>query len=251
MAVEEDAEGVEVEDKEEEWRWEKTGGGGRGVTSITRRHGQRGNRKGGGRGGRGSSQRREVIGEGSGRQVAFHNSSDEMEIKEDDEEAMEDSDEVEEIVDGAEKVWQIMRSVVAPKTALNYCLRNTSFLMYLLDIQNEEDMNGLFEPWFLDVFDGLDEEERKRKAIKDFVFSMESSLDNCPLVLDCLTFKIFSEFIASKKQDGKMMSKSTYEGYKSALRHIYRSSKYEMEAGFEKNLSLFMSGLVRKVSTSI
>ncbi len=28
MAVEEDAEGVEVEDKEEEWRWEKTGGEG-------------------------------------------------------------------------------------------------------------------------------------------------------------------------------------------------------------------------------
>ncbi len=59
------------------------------------------------------------------------------------------------------------------------------------------------------IFDRLDVGERKWMAIKDIVSSMELSFDNCPLTVDCLIFKIFSEFILSKNLDEKIMSKST------------------------------------------
>ncbi len=148
-------------------------------------------------------------------------------------------------VDHEDEVRSIMRSVVAPRTALNYALRNACLVLYLFE--KRDDFEDMLEPWYLDQMEGLDEEKRKI-ATKNICLDMEASLNNCPLILGCLTFKIFSEFVAGKKSGSKMLSKSTYEGYRSALRHMFRSSRYEMEKMFEKNLSLFMSGLVRKVS---
>ncbi len=66
--------------------------------------------------------------------------------------------------------------------------------------------------------------------------------------LYCLNFSIFSEFVATKKNGSKMLSKSTYEGCRSALRHMFWLSRYEIEKMFEQKLYLFMLGLVRKVT---
>ncbi len=112
---------------------------------------------------------------------------------------------------GEEEVLEIMQSVVAPKTALNYVLCNTTFILYIYD--NNENINtpklhDLFEPWFLDCVSDLSEEQQKR-ITKSIVLDMEGSLDNCPVILDGLTFKVFSEFVASKRIDGKMLLKAT------------------------------------------
>ncbi len=64
----------------------------------------------------------------------------------------------------------------------------------------------MLEPWNLDQMEGLDEEKRKI-ATKNICLDMEASLNNCPLILDLLTFKTFSEFVAAKKNGSKMLSK--------------------------------------------
>ncbi len=62
----------------------------------------------------------------------------------------------------------------------------------------------MLEPWYLDQMEGLEEEQRKI-ATKKMCLDMEASLNNFPLILNCLTFKIFSEFVATKKNKSKML----------------------------------------------
>ena len=80
----------------------------------------------------------------------------------------------------------------------------------------------------------------------------------CPFDLSCIDFKIFSEYLASKKtqchtKNGSItnhsntLSKSTYDACHSALMHLYCVCDAEVNEKFAKQLSVFMGTTKRMV----
>ena len=74
--------------------------------------------------------------------------------------------------------------------------------------------------------------------------------DNCPFILSNLTFVHFSDFVMQHKacrgkSQGQAMSlgNSLYEQSQSALKHLFRMSKYAMAPNFFKNLKQFTKGI--------
>ncbi len=79
--------------------------------------------------------------------------------------------------------------------------------------------------------------------------------DNCPFKLSNLTFSHFSDFITQRKarkgkNRGKAMSlgNASYEQSQSALKHLFRMSKYAMPSDFFDNLKQFTKGIRRHVA---
>ena len=79
--------------------------------------------------------------------------------------------------------------------------------------------------------------------------------DNCPFILSNLTFEQFSDFVTQRKArrgKGRGLSMSlgnaSYEQSQSALKHLFRMSKYAMQTNFFDNLKQFTKGIRRHVA---
>jgi hypothetical protein len=79
--------------------------------------------------------------------------------------------------------------------------------------------------------------------------------DNCPFILSNLTFEQFSDFVTQRKArrgKGRGLSMSlgnaSYEQSQSALKHLFRMSKYTMRTNFFDNLKQFTKGIRRHVA---
>ena len=61
--------------------------------------------------------------------------------------------------------------------------------------------------------------------------------DNCPIVLEKLTFNVFSHYMSTKKskKSGGYLSATSYGGVRSALAHMYRMSGKTMDREFKKS----------------
>ncbi len=64
---------------------------------------------------------------------------------------------------------------------------------------------------------------------------MNAQDDNVPVILDCLSFENFSDYLANRKlaksdpnKKNTLLTKSMYEGCQSALMHLYSMSKYNV-----------------------
>ncbi|KAL3775170.1 hypothetical protein HJC23_000313 [Cyclotella cryptica] len=146
-----------------------------------------------------------------------------------------------------EKVREIMRNVISPKSAISYANQNVVFILWL----HNSPHRSLLEESFVEALDSLENEKEMKKWIKDILLKMHPR-SVCPVILCNLTFDIFSEYLASKKLSRKhignvsnTLSASSYDSYRSALMHLYRMSKYDMDSHFATDLSQFMTGMKR------
>ncbi len=82
--------------------------------------------------------------------------------------------------------------------------------------------------------------------------------DACPFDLSHIDFKIFSEYLATKKKQqhqgnrhtqnwSNTLSRATYDGCQSALMHLYRICGVQVDKKFAKELSVFMGAIKRMV----
>jgi hypothetical protein len=74
--------------------------------------------------------------------------------------------------------------------------------------------------------------------------------DNCPFILSNLTFAQFSNYLAKRtSRTGKhqeqvlKMSNALYEQSQSAIKHLFRMSKYKMHSSFTCHLKQFTKGI--------
>jgi hypothetical protein len=78
--------------------------------------------------------------------------------------------------------------------------------------------------------------------------------NNCPFILSNLTFPHFSNFVRQQKaRKGKSRGKAmcirnpSYKQCQSALKHLFRMSKYKMEPDLN-HLKQFMKGIRRHIA---
>ena len=150
-------------------------------------------------------------------------------------------------------VKEIMSKVVSKQSADKYSGQNSIFAMYLYDSAELRDL--LLEPSFVRGLDALATNSQKKKYAKQCCLDMSPGDDNCPLILLNLTFIHFSTFVTLRKarkgkHRGKAMSlgNASYEQAQSALKHLFRMSKYSMDPDFFTELKQFTKGIRRHVA---
>ena len=90
-----------------------------------------------------------------------------------------------------------------------------------------------------------------RKECKAAIAATEKGGNNCPIVLQKLTFNIFSHYLATRRtKANKYLSKTSYGGERSALMHLYRLSGETISEDFNKLLREFLSGMKRTATQS-
>ena len=143
-----------------------------------------------------------------------------------------------------------MRNVISPNSTISYANQNVVFILWLYNSSH----HSLLEESFVDALGSLESEREMKKWIKDILLKMHPR-SVCPVILSDLTFDIFSEYLASKKLSrqhsgnaSNTLSASSYDSYRSALMHLYRMSKYDMDESFATDLKQFMTGMKRTVS---
>ena len=138
-----------------------------------------------------------------------------------------------------------MRNEISPKSAISYANQNVVFILWLYNTPHR----SLLEESFVDAPGSLENDREMKKWIKDILLTMHPR-SVCPVILSKLTFDIFSEYLASKKLSrqhignaSNALSASSYGNYWSALMHLYRMSKYDMDSHFATDLSQFITGM--------
>ena len=149
---------------------------------------------------------------------------------------------------------------------------------------NDNLKQRILAPWFLDRLKEVerdtritsedmgedDEQKRKRmqraitKDARAAVEAVNCQDDNCPILLQNLTFQIFSSYLVTKRQgrtgggqgDGpeessgpQFMSNSTYETARSAIVYLHKEAGVEVDRDLRQRLCDFMSGMRRKVAS--
>ncbi len=94
---------------------------------------------------------------------------------------------------------------------------------------------------------------RKRSAVRDVCRKALDNINtidnNFPILLDKLTFNLFSHYLTTcKNKDGAYQSKAGYGQIRSALKHLYRQCSKNFDDDYDRDLSQFMSGLKRQLS---
>ena len=146
-----------------------------------------------------------------------------------------------------------MAKVISTSSTNNFAGQNAMFAMFCLD--SAELRNRLLEQWFVDNVSAFPKADEKQKYAKECCMKMSSEDDNCPFILSNLTFADFSAFLTQRKARrgnhiGKAMSlgNASYAQSQSALKHLFRMSKYAMQSDFFENLKQFTKGIRRHVA---
>ena len=148
------------------------------------------------------------------------------------------------------EVRRIMKSVVAKNSAKRY---DTEIIRLILWLYNDERLReDILRDTFLDRMHLVSHSEKEmRKECKTAIAATEKGGNNCPIVLQKLTFNIFSHYLATRRtKANKYLSKTSYGGVRSALMHLYRLSGETISEDFNKLLREFLSGMKRTATQS-
>ena len=172
------------------------------------------------------------------------------------------------------EVRNIMENVVTASSAKRYTNGIVNFFLWLFD---DSHLHHLFKDWFLvnlitghAVDQSLPETKRDgRKNIRSTIKSALSSIvgQDCsthPLSFQFLNFDIFSRYLTSRKKTIVVkkttdeveveeevevyLGKSSYDGIRSSIMHLYRICNVEMDKDFQKSLTIYIAGIKRVVA---
>jgi hypothetical protein len=160
----------------------------------------------------------------------------------------------------SQAVEAIMNRVVADNSIVTYRNNNIILILWLYDHENyrEDVLRDSFVEELI-VADSSDQAtagtRRKRPAIREVCRKALDNINtvdnNCPVMLEKLTFNLFSHYLSTRRnKKGEYLSKTGYGQIRSSVKHMYRMCGKEMDNTYEKLLSQFMSGLKRTVASS-
>ena len=79
---------------------------------------------------------------------------------------------------------------------------------------------------------------------------MNKTDSNSPIILQNITFNLFSHYLTTRRnKGGGFLSKARYSGARSAFVHMYHMSGETIPAEFSIEISQFMSGMKRTVTS--
>ena len=155
-------------------------------------------------------------------------------------------------------VIEIMDQYVAPATKTMYTHHNLTFLLWLFDKDAELYMHDSILDDALTAHEDDEEQpskgNKKRKALRTLFKNCLSKVDkgkrSCPIVLQKITFNVFSDYLAQRRsKKGAMLSKASYGGIVSAWMYLINKAGYKMPPEFQKDLTTFQRGMKRKVTS--
>ena len=148
------------------------------------------------------------------------------------------------------EVEAILNQVVSSGTKVNYAQHNMDLILWIYE--SDQWREELLKDWMVEKLVAAEQNGRRamRETCKAALKKINRSDDNCPIVIEKLTFNIFSHYMSTKKskRSGGNLSATGYGGIRSALTHLYRMCGKEMDEEFRKDLSQFMSGMKRHVA---
>ena len=134
---------------------------------------------------------------------------------------------------------------------------NVNLVLHLFDTNAERHLHHSFIDDAMDA-DALDSswglkengtQPNLKKLYMDRLLKVNKQDDNCPIVLQAVTFNVFSNYLVTKRsKKSHILSKSTYSGLRSALTHLHKISGQEIPAEFQQYMSTFSRGIKRKVT---
>ena len=145
-------------------------------------------------------------------------------------------------------VKEIMSKVISLQSITKYAGQNATFAIFCCHSIELRDV--LLEPWFIEEVSLQATEYTKQRCAKHCCVKMSPQDDNRPFILSNLTFEQFSDFVTQRKAcrgKGRGLSMSlgnaSYKQSQSALKHLFRMSKYAMQTNFFDNLEQFTKGI--------
>ena len=153
-------------------------------------------------------------------------------------------------------VQSIMKQVVADRSRHKYINENILMMIWLFD--SELLREAVLFDWAVERMIRADERDQEssktkrtylRSECRALLLDVNKDDKNSPIILDKLTFNIFSHYLTTRtKADGTTLSRSSYGGIRSALVYLHRMNGTEMDIDMQKDLSQLMSGMKRKVA---
>ena len=152
-------------------------------------------------------------------------------------------------------VQDIMKQIVAEKSKVKYNNENTNLLMWLFDSDSFNE--ALLYDWALERMRKAHGEDTElgtgkraflRAECKSLLENINKDDHNSPIILEKMTFNVFSHYLTTRKtKDGKLLSRSSYGGIRSALVYLHRMNGTEMPVEMQKDVSQLMCGIKRQV----
>ena len=116
----------------------------------------------------------------------------------------------------------ILIQLVSSGMHTNYANHDADLILWVYD--KDEWREALLRDWMIEPIIYTEAEGRKymRATCKDALNAMYRKDDNCPILLDKMTFNIFSQYISMKKSknSGVYLSATIYGGICGALTHM-------------------------------
>ena len=154
-------------------------------------------------------------------------------------------------------VQDILNNYVAKSSLKMYDRSNIRLILYLFDIDPEMFLHSSFLDDALEA-DDLDfalgwKEKGRRDNLRDLCKKRLEIVNkhdkNCPLILQKVTFNVFSHYLATKRnKKGEMMSKSSYGMFRSAFTHLHKMAGQAIPLQFQQDMATFNRGIKRKVT---
>ena len=154
----------------------------------------------------------------------------------------------------------MMTGMVAPSTLKAYRIEQLKFITYLYDTNADKFISDSVLQIFHEAHQKDQENDKSkktrkhlRKCIKEHLKKMNRYDNNCPVVLQHVSFSEFTKYMLdfrSKDEDGVLhyLSKSAYGHMKSAFGNLFKTSGQNMESVLAAELNQFSNSLSRKIA---
>jgi len=130
-----------------------------------------------------------------------------------------------------EEITMIMDNIIADKSKERYLCENIKMLMFLFESRRGALIKAECVRDLDNAVGGTEKEtiKRQRAIAKKWISETKKELDNCPIHLDRLTFTDISRYMSSRKRkDAAYLAKSSYDGIRSAMAHLYHCAGKSM-----------------------
>eukprot|EP00980_Cylindrotheca_fusiformis_P027304 scaffold19845_cov136-Cylindrotheca_fusiformis.AAC.1 len=149
-------------------------------------------------------------------------------------------------------VQAIMNNSIAKKSQLRYDNENITLMMWLFDEDAEKHLRDtvldeMNTAHALDVEMGTKGRKHLRVVCKKALENVNKTDKNCPIILETVTFNVFSHFLTTRKSKrGGMLATSSYGSVRSALVYLHAKAGYQTSSEFNDEMRVFNRGLKRK-----
>ena len=149
-------------------------------------------------------------------------------------------------------VKAILNQVFSSGTQANYANHNADLILWIYE--KDEWRKALRRYWMVERLVTAKAEGNKsmRATCNDAINAININDYNCPILLNKMTFNIFSHYMSMGKNEnsGVYLSATRYGGIRIALTRMYHVSGKDMDQGFKKELYKFMLGMKKVIASN-